>query len=122
MNVFRSDKTLGESWQAYFQSLESEGGTGGVTGSPSWQRGDWPPAINGEMTAVLDGNWAEDLSLPVHWPKKCKAAWSAPICHARRDTGFGARHYDDTRLSFSRSFGCRFGSAAAGAASQPSGA
>ncbi len=55
------DKTLGESWQAYFQSLESEGGTGGVTGGPSWQRGDWPPAINGEMTAVLDGNWAEDL-------------------------------------------------------------
>ena len=47
------DKTLGESWQAYFQSLESEGGTGGVTGGPSWQRGDWPPAINGEMTAVL---------------------------------------------------------------------
>ena len=28
--------------------------------APSWQRADWPPVVNGEMTAVLDGNWPAD--------------------------------------------------------------
>ncbi|HCL49149.1 MAG TPA: hypothetical protein DHW86_06505, partial [Rhodobiaceae bacterium] len=30
---------------------------------PSWQREDWPPKINGDMTAVLDGNWPAPQAL-----------------------------------------------------------
>ena len=58
-----NDPTLGESWRDYFVRLENgaEGGAPDVMPqAPSWQRADWPPVVNGEMTAVLDGNWPAD--------------------------------------------------------------
>ncbi|NOX41597.1 MAG: 2-oxoglutarate dehydrogenase E1 component [Alphaproteobacteria bacterium] len=47
-----------ESWQSYFKSLgdaktdiklEAQG--------PTWQRADWPPQPNDDLTAALDGQW-----------------------------------------------------------------
>ena len=58
-----NDPALGESWRDYFARLENgaEGGAPDVMPqAPSWQRADWPPVVNGEMTAVLDGNWPAD--------------------------------------------------------------
>ena len=52
-------------WRAFF---EREGGApngpDSSRGGPSWARADWPPkngsgAANSELTAALDGNWAE---------------------------------------------------------------
>ena len=54
------DPSLGADWQAYFASLDDDI----APHRPSWQREDWPPKINGEMTAVLDGNWPEDMPNP----------------------------------------------------------
>ena len=42
-------------WRRYFDALGDDAGARG----PSWFRQDWPPAPNGEATAVLDGNWGE---------------------------------------------------------------
>jgi len=50
------DSALGADWQAYFASLDDAV----VPQGPSWQREDWPPKINGEWTAVLDGHWPQD--------------------------------------------------------------
>ena len=58
-----NDPALGESWRDYFANLENgaDGGSPDVSPqAPSWQRADWPPVVNGEMTAVLDGNWPVD--------------------------------------------------------------
>ena len=54
-----NDPALGESWREYFARLDN-GGADIMPHTPSWQRADWPPVVNGEMTAVLDGNWPAD--------------------------------------------------------------
>ena len=54
-----NDPALGESWRDYFANLEN-GASDVMPQGPSWQRADWPPIVNGEMTAVLDGNWPSD--------------------------------------------------------------
>ncbi len=58
-------------WRRFFEGLD-DGGADAVksaegashpteakasVGAPSWKRPNWPPLANGEMTAVLDGNW-----------------------------------------------------------------
>ncbi len=42
-------------WRAFF---ESESDSGPAFEGPSWARADWPPKVNGEITAALDGDWA----------------------------------------------------------------
>ena len=56
------DASLDAGWRHYFAALDGVGLDGvGLDDvgphRPSWQREDWPPKINGDMTAVLDGNW-----------------------------------------------------------------
>ena len=48
-------------WQAFFADLgdEIKNVTASATG-PSWARPDWPPAPNDDLTAALDGQWADD--------------------------------------------------------------
>ncbi len=48
-------KSVDAEWQAFFADLKD----GGVERKPSWQRADWPPITNGDLTSALDGNWAE---------------------------------------------------------------
>jgi len=48
-------------WREFFSELGDE--TANVVASaagPSWARPDWPPAPNDDLTAALDGQWAED--------------------------------------------------------------
>ena len=56
------DASLSTSWVAFFRDIEAQdGGASAAPHQPSWQRTDWPPQVNGEMTAVLDGQWPDDL-------------------------------------------------------------
>ena len=42
-------------WRAFFES-ETDGAE--APQGPSWARSDWPPKVNGELTAALDGDWS----------------------------------------------------------------
>ncbi len=49
-----------EAWQSFFRQLgTSETDAKREAEGPSWARADWPPVPNDEMTAALDGQWAE---------------------------------------------------------------
>ena len=48
--------SLDPEWRRFFDGLDDRGAD--PAGGPSWRRPNWPPLANGEMTAVLDGNWA----------------------------------------------------------------
>ena len=48
-------------WRHYFERLGEEASADdarAVVSGPSWQRADWPPRVNGEATALLDGDWS----------------------------------------------------------------
>ncbi len=53
-------KTVDAEWQSFFQSLKDDARdvTNNARGA-SWGRPDWPPAGRTELTAALDGDWAE---------------------------------------------------------------
>jgi len=46
--------SVGADWRAFF---EAEAGEAPAAEGPSWARSDWPPKVNGELTAALDGDW-----------------------------------------------------------------
>ena len=43
-------------WREFFER-ETDAADAAFDG-PSWARKDWPPKVNGELTAALDGDWA----------------------------------------------------------------
>jgi 2-oxoglutarate dehydrogenase E1 component len=46
------------SWTRYFDSLGDEPeAVEAEAGGPPWARPDWPPEVNGELVAALDGRW-----------------------------------------------------------------
>ena len=50
-----------EAWQSFFRELgDSDIDAKAEAAGPSWARGDWPPIPNDDLTAALDGQWAED--------------------------------------------------------------
>ena len=73
----RDPQSVDPSWADYFRSLgdgasnvrkEAEG--------PTWSRPDWPPAPDDELTAALDGQWADD---PQKAAEKIKSANGASM-------------------------------------------
>ncbi len=50
----KDPKSLDAEWRAFFDGLKEA-----PEAKPSWQRPGWPPLMNGDLTAALDGNWAE---------------------------------------------------------------
>ena len=57
----RDPAAVDASWQAFFASLKDEEATiRAEAAGPSWARTDWPPVPNDDLTAALDGQWAED--------------------------------------------------------------
>jgi 2-oxoglutarate dehydrogenase E1 component len=59
-----------EQWQKFFRSLgDSEVDAKREAAGPSWARRDWPPAPSDDLTAALDGQWAE----PAKQVEKIKA-------------------------------------------------
>ena len=53
-------QSVPQTWREWFAGMDNDATTQAarhaVTG-PSWQRKDWPPKVNGEATALLDGDW-----------------------------------------------------------------
>ena len=48
--------SVSEEWQAFF-ARENDGDPTDQVSEPSWARKDWPPRVNGELTAAMDGDW-----------------------------------------------------------------
>jgi 2-oxoglutarate dehydrogenase E1 component len=47
-------------WAEFFRQLgDSDADARAEAAGPSWARADWPPAPSDELTAALDGQWAE---------------------------------------------------------------
>ncbi|MHA7872894.1 MAG: thiamine pyrophosphate-dependent enzyme, partial [Hyphococcus sp.] len=62
-------------WRAFFEQDDAEGGDAASLRAPSWARTDWPPAVNGELTAALDGDWgALETELKTKIEKRAEAA------------------------------------------------
>ncbi len=50
-----------EAWQSFFKELgDSDIDAKADAAGPSWARADWPPTPNDDLTAALDGQWAEE--------------------------------------------------------------
>ncbi len=51
-------KSVDDGWRAFFGGLEEDGANpqSNAAGA-SWSRADWPPKVNGELVAALDGQW-----------------------------------------------------------------
>ena len=68
---FKADPaSIDPSWASYFGRLEDSTETArqNVDG-PSWARGDWPVAANGELVSALDGNWNSPADILVKTDK-----------------------------------------------------
>jgi 2-oxoglutarate dehydrogenase E1 component len=48
-----------DEWRRFFASLGHDAEQGNGEHAPSWARTDWPPRPRDELTAALDGDWAE---------------------------------------------------------------
>jgi len=50
-----------ESWRAWFQALGDDASdVQREARGPAWQRADWPPQPDDELTAALDGQWPQE--------------------------------------------------------------
>ena len=53
--------SVDESWQQFFRALgEEPNAARAEAAGPSWARTDWPPTPHDDLTAALDGQWAEE--------------------------------------------------------------
>ena len=78
------DTSLEAEWGAYFAAMEAgepapAPHVPNVPNVPSWQREDWPPAINGELTSALDANWPSELVDDLPSPDRLGAELSSRI-------------------------------------------
>ncbi|MBI1365295.1 MAG: 2-oxoglutarate dehydrogenase E1 component [Alphaproteobacteria bacterium] len=65
--------------RAFFDRLDDPAGVAEKNAEgPSWKRRDWPPVVNGELTAALDSDWGE-----VAETVKSKIEARAPALDAR---------------------------------------
>ena len=54
-------KALDETWQNFFEAMgDDEVSIKREAEGPSWGRRDWPPTLNDDLTAAMDGQWALD--------------------------------------------------------------
>ncbi|MCI5041708.1 MAG: 2-oxoglutarate dehydrogenase E1 component [Donghicola eburneus] len=62
-----------EAWQEFFRALgDAEVDVKKEATGPSWQRTDWPPTPNDDLTVALDGQWPADPA-PADMGKKIAA-------------------------------------------------
>ena len=53
-------EALDETWQEFFKAMgDDEVSIKKDAEGPSWGRRDWPPRVNDDMTAALDGQWIQ---------------------------------------------------------------
>ena len=78
--------SVSDDWRAFF---EREGGapSGAAFDGPSWARKDWPPAVNGDLTAALDGDWsAIEAEVQTKIEQRKPAASSDYVRQATKDS------------------------------------
>ncbi|QDY68390.1 2-oxoglutarate dehydrogenase E1 component [Qingshengfaniella alkalisoli] len=55
---------LDDAWQEFFRALgDDEVAVKAEAKGPSWERRDWPPQPDDELTQALDGQWADTLTI-----------------------------------------------------------
>ena len=60
-NTSRNPASVDADWAEFFAALGDDiGDVTDAAAGPSWARPDWPPQPNDELTAALDGQWADD--------------------------------------------------------------
>ncbi len=59
----KNPSSASKDWQDFFAQMSKEGVR---AQQPSWQRDDWPPIANGDLTAALDGNWGDTENVAEH--------------------------------------------------------
>ena len=53
-------EALDETWQEFFKAMgDDEISIKKDAEGPSWGRRDWPPRVNDDLTAALDGQWIQ---------------------------------------------------------------
>ncbi len=80
-----NDASLSADWVSYFTAMEA-GTPAPPPHIPSWQRDDWPPQINGELTAALDTNWPETAELGEKIGARLNGAEQADVRAATLDS------------------------------------
>src|SRR5690348_6865262 len=62
----RDPNTVDAEWRQFFEGLRDSADRvmAEARGAP-WQRKNWPPLMNGELVAALDGNWGEAIATKV---------------------------------------------------------
>ncbi|WP_421856242.1 2-oxoglutarate dehydrogenase E1 component [Oricola sp.] len=84
--------SVSEEWQNFFRDLRDapEDVRKNARGA-SWERDNWPPTPNGELTSALDGNWAEvEAHMGAKLKEKAQTAGTptsdADVLQAQRDS------------------------------------
>ncbi|WDI32436.1 2-oxoglutarate dehydrogenase E1 component [Hyphococcus flavus] len=79
--------SVSEDWRRFFENDPDAGGDHSSDQGPSWERKDWPPKVNGELTAALDGDWASlEPQLKSKIEKRAPAATADEIQQATKDS------------------------------------
>jgi 2-oxoglutarate dehydrogenase E1 component len=79
--------SVSEEWRSFFEREAGTPSADAAVRSPSWARTDWPPKVNGELTAALDGDWgALETDLKPKIEKRMPAASADDIHQATKDS------------------------------------
>ena len=73
----KDPSSVDPSWAEFFASLKDDSdAVEKEAAGPSWARGDWPPAPTDELTAALDGQWADSPEAAAEKIKSANGAMS----------------------------------------------
>lgn len=78
--------SVSEDWRLFFER-EADAAADISEPTPSWAREDWPPKVNGELTAALDGDWgALEPELKTKIETRMPAASTDDVRQATKDS------------------------------------
>ena len=75
-------EAVGPDWRAYFETLAE----GAPPKGPTWARRDWPPVVNGEITAAFDSYWSEAPAVGVKIERRAPAAPPSDVLKTTQDS------------------------------------
>ena len=79
--------SVSDDWRAFFETDPDAGGDSIGAEGPSWARTDWPPKVNGELTAALDGDWTSvEPELKKKIEQRAPAATQHEVRQATKDS------------------------------------